>query len=266
MNLLVKIGFMPITFWDLLDILIVGYLLFQVYKLLKGSLAFNIFAGIILVYIGWWLVDILNMGLLSVILNQFVSVGVILLLIVFQPEVRRFLLFLGQNTLKRRPGFFKQLFNREETRDTQEQERLINKILKAVERMAKAKTGALMLFTDNPNVEGYSESGVLIDAQLSTRLIESIFNKESPLHDGAMIIKQRKIHAASCILPVSDSPEIPEEAGLRHRAAVGATEGTDVVAVVVSEERGHISIARQGKLTPNISRDQLHKYLRKIIK
>ncbi len=257
-----QIGFLEITLLDVLDILIVGYLIFQIYKLLKGSLAFNIFLGLVMIYVLWWLVDLLNMDLLSLILNQVVSVGVILLLIVFQPEVRRFLLFLGRSFLLQRSSFVSKYFDKN-LFVTEQQQFKIRSIREAVEFFSKNKTGALIIFTKNPQALGLSNQGTILNADISARLLETIFYEENPLHDGSVIIANEKIYSASAILPVSESINLPEEVGLRHRAAVGITEGTNVLALIVSEESGLISIAQNGILIRAISLDDLEKILQK---
>ena len=259
-----EIGFLPIRIWDILDILIVGYLIYQIYKLLRGSVAFNIFIGVVLIYALAWLVKMLQMDLLSTLLGQFVSVGVLMLLIVFQPEVRRFLLILGNNTLRQRSNFFNRLlsgrFNifKEDGDMLSQNAEAINR---AILRMSRVKTGALIVFASNLNLEYFSNSGVILDAKISQPLIESIFNKESPLHDGAVVISDNKIHAASCVLPLSSNPDLPKSAGLRHRAAVGVTENSNVSAFVVSEESGAISYAEHGKLARKISEKRLKELL-----
>ena len=259
-----EIGFLPIRIWDILDILIVGYLIYQIYKLLRGSVAFNIFIGVILIYILSWLVKMLDMDLLSSLLGQFVSVGVLMLLIVFQPEVRRFLLILGNNTLRQRSNFFNRLLSGKlnifESEVLTENAEAINK---AILRMSRTKTGALIVFANNLNLEYFSNSGVILDAKISQPLIESIFNKESPLHDGAVVISNNKIHAASCVLPLSSNPDLPKSAGLRHRAAVGVTEHSSVTAFIVSEETGTISYAENGNLARKISEKRLKELLSK---
>lgn len=268
MLFLIQIGFFTITIWDVLDILIVGFLLFQVYKLLKGSLGFNIFIGLVLVYIAWRFVSVLEMPLLSSILGQFVSVGMIALLVLFQPEVRRFLLFVGQGSLQTRFKFLQRFFkNSQESNDqiSMQREEKVREIIRAVEQMAHNKTGALMVFTNAPNLEGLYSSGVLVDGNVSAQLILSIFNKESPLHDGAVIIKDAKIIAASCVLPVSDRPNIPQRLGLRHRAAVGISENSNVVAFVVSEETGKVAYAREGVVTEDIALQKMRQILEKVL-
>lgn len=263
MLFLVQIGFFTITLWDVLDILIVGYLLFQIYKLLKGSLGFNIFLGLVSIYSLWWIVAALGMPLLSSILGQFISVGMIALLVLFQPEMRRFLLLVGQGSFHARFKFLDRLFASRTNTDfdthNPEKERLIREILRAIDQMADTKTGALILFAYQGTLEGFYTSGIELKAEISTQLILSVFNKESPLHDGAMIIAQNKILAASCVLPVSESPNIPQKLGLRHRAAVGITEVSNAIAIVVSEETGKISYIRSGQITPNVQTEWLHK-------
>lgn len=266
---LIQIGFFTITFWDILDILIVGFLLFQVYKLLKGGLGFSIFLGLVLVYIAWRIVSVLQMPLLSSILGQFVSVGMIALLILFQPEVRRFLLFVGQGSLQTRFKFLDRILRVKQDGKTDvfnlQREQTIREIVRATEQMSLTKTGALMVFTNLPNLEGLYSSGVMIDGNISTQLILSIFSKESPLHDGAMILKDSKIIAASCVLPISDHPNIPQRLGLRHRAAVGISENTNVLAFIVSEETGKIAYARSGEVIEDVSLSKMRQILEKVL-
>ncbi len=244
---LIDIGFLPIRIWDILDVIIVGYLIYRVYKLLRGSVAFNIFVGVLALYGVYWLVQALGMDLLSSILNQFVNVGVLMLLIIFQPEVRRFLLFVGNTTLKGRSNFINRILGQEEDFDSTD--KLIYDIRRATKALSKSKTGALILLSENTNVEEFSNSGTILDAKVSVPLLISLFHKESPLHDGAVIIAKDRIHSAGNVLPVSGNPDLPERAGLRHRAGVGVTEGSDVISIIVSEETGNISLAQEGKLT-----------------
>jgi uncharacterized protein (TIGR00159 family) len=262
MSLLFQIGFLPIRILDILDIVIVGYLIYQIYKLLRGSIAFNIFIGVLLLFVVWWLVVVLNMELLSLFLGQFVGVGVIMLLIVFQPEVRRFLLLLGDTTLRQRPNILGGLINKKEA-PLEDKQQGIQELKRAILRMSRNQTGALIVIANNINLEFFSNSGVGLDAKLSQPLIESIFSKESPLHDGAVIISQGKVKAASCVLPVSANQNLPKGIGLRHRAAVGVTENTNVAVFVVSEENGRISFAYEGKLQRNLTENKLTELLTK---
>ncbi len=260
-----EIGFLPIRIWDILDILIVGYLIYQLYKLLRGSIAFNIFIGMILVYIVWWMVRLLQMDLLSQLLTQFVSVGVLMLLIVFQPEVRRFLLILGNTTLKQQSNFIARLLNRPTINEEELQDN-VKAIKNCLIRLSEKKTGVLIVVASNLNLGFFGGSGVKIDANISQPLLESIFHKESPLHDGAVVINHNKIHSASVVLPLSSNENLPKSAGLRHRAAVGVTENTDVAAFIVSEETGGLSYAYDGKLKWKITRKKLEELLIKHFK
>ena len=246
---LINIGFLPVRIWDILDILIVGFLLYSIYKLLKGSIAFNIVVGIILLYALWGLVGILKMQLLSEILGQFISVGFIALIIIFQPEIRRFLIYLGNTTLRGRKGVFSRFFK---TPINKKQRKNFLEILNAMKELSNSRTGALIVFPKDLNIEGYSHSGEVLDADINQHLIESIFNKFSPLHDGAMVIFGNKIYAVSCILPVSTNPDIPPGIGLRHRAALGVSENSDAAAFVISEQTGSISFAYRGKLLQDL--------------
>ncbi|MFK8104972.1 MAG: diadenylate cyclase CdaA [Saprospiraceae bacterium] len=264
MIFLFQIGFLPITIWDFLDVLIVGFLIYQIYKILKGTIAFNIFIGVVLFYAVWWLVGALKMDLLSTLLGQFVNVGVITLLIVFQPEIRKFFLLLGNTTLSQRSNFWNRLFNVPLNDERQEIiSQKVQAVKTAIMRMSKNKTGALIIFTNNLNLEGFNNSGIVLDAEISSPLLESIFNKESPLHDGAVIVANDKIHAASCILPVSDNPNLRQSDGLRHRAGLGVSENTSVAVFIVSEENGQIAFAHEGKLSHNLSEVKLTELLLK---
>lgn len=264
---LLQIGFFTITIWDVLDILIVGYLLYQIYHLLKGSLGFNVFIGLVLVYVVWRMVSVLEMPLLTSILGQFVSVGMIALLIVFQPEVRRFLMIVGQGSLQRRFQFLQRLFVQKPASDAQNllREQTIREIVRATEAMMNTRTGALMVFTNAPNLEGLFSSGVPINGQLSTQLLLSIFNKNSPLHDGAVLIKDNIVLAASCVLPVSDRPNIPQRLGLRHRAAVGISENANITVFIVSEETGQLGYAHRGDILENIGPNDMRRILERVL-
>ncbi|MCG8329541.1 MAG: diadenylate cyclase CdaA [Chitinophagales bacterium] len=234
--------------------------MFQIYKLLKGNIAFNIFIGVLTLYVVWWLVKQLRMDLLAAVLDQFVSVGVIIIIIIFQPEIRRFLLFLGKNTLRQRSNFLERIIDKN-LENSEEKGRQIRAVRSALLRMSKKKTGALIVLARNLSLEGLVSSGVALDAEISEPLLESIFNKQSPLHDGAVIISEGMIKSASCILPVSEKSNLPKSAGLRHRAAVGITERANVAAFIVSEETGYISIAVEGTLRRKIAEGEIKELL-----
>ncbi|MBL7814726.1 MAG: TIGR00159 family protein [Saprospiraceae bacterium] len=245
------LSFLRISLFDVIDILVVGYLIYQVYRILRGSIAFNIFVGVMMLYMSWWLVRALKMDLLTLILEQFVNVGFIVIAIIFQPELRRFLLLIGNQTLRRRFNFLKP-----ENNNTDNQ-KVVKELATTIKELAESQTGAIIVLANNSTMAQYSESGVVLEAQISKPLIISIFNKESPMHDGAVIISDNRIHAASCVLPLSESPSLPPEAGLRHRAAVGITESANVTAFIVSEESGQIAMAHQGELKMDLNAEEL---------
>lgn len=250
----VILGIIQFKFLDVLDIFLVAFLLYELYNLLKGTVAINIFFGIIAFYLLWKVVTALEMKLLSEILGSFVSVGFIALIVVFQPEIRKFLLMLGT------PGFIKKKRRRflfwklDFTNPTLLS---IDQIIMACRNMSENKTGALVIVANKSELEQYAITGQKLEALVSEPLIESIFFKNNPLHDGAVIIHDNKIKAARCILPVSANPRIPASLGLRHRAAVGITEFSDALAIVVSEETGNIAYAKDGKIQTRVKPNQL---------
>ncbi|MBK8564898.1 MAG: TIGR00159 family protein [Saprospiraceae bacterium] len=260
MTFLFEIGFLPVSLWDVLDVAIVGYLIYRVYLLLKGSIAFNIFIGIVIIYLLWWLVGILKMDMLTMILSQFVNVGFIIIIIIFQPEVRRFLLMLGNTTLGRRTDVMLRWLTRNlDKRPINEASNI--EVKHALLRMSKEKIGALVVFSHSFEMESVLQSGIRLDANISQSLLLSIFQKESPLHDGAVVIGKGKILAASCILPITDSVQLPSKAGLRHRAGLGVTERSGASAFIVSEESGAISFAEGGKIEFGITEVRLSELL-----
>ncbi|MCU0434717.1 MAG: diadenylate cyclase CdaA [Bacteroidia bacterium] len=259
--------FLPlfITFrWqDALDIVLVALLCYQLYRLVRGTAALNIFVGILIFYSIYRLVRVLDLELFSSILGKFIDVGVIALLIVFQQELRRFFLFIGTNNLFRQPQWRKALFN---WRDEDTEGQLdINAVVKACRNMAGSRTGAILVFARNSDLKFYSNTGDPIDARVSVRMIESIFFKNSPLHDGAVIISGNIIRAARCVLPVTENNEFPAHLGMRHRASVGITENTDAIAIAVSEQTGEIAFARDGQMESNVSPERLKELLEKYL-
>jgi diadenylate cyclase len=259
-SFLFQVGFLDVKIWDILDILIVGLLIFQLYKLLRGTIAYRIFAGLLVLYGVWWLVDRLQMDLLSAILDQFVNVGVIILVIIFQQEIRRILLFLGNTAFKRQARVLGALLDANLPKARQ-REKQISAVSGAILRMSRKKTGAIIVCAGKVKLEGLVSNGTLLDAEISAFLMESIFQKESPLHDGALVLSEGRIASAGCILPLTDKTDLPKSAGLRHRAAVGISERADVAAFVVSEESGYISFAREGNLERKLDEQQLLKRL-----
>ena len=237
-------GFIPFHFIDLLDIVLVAILLYVLYRAVKGTSAPYIMVGIVTIYLGWVIVQALNMELLSTILGQIISVGVIALLIVFQPELRRFLLTIGLR--QKEFNFITRLFpNRKDSGVN------TSPVVSACLDMSDEKVGALIVFRRRDDLQFVIESGITLDASTSASLLKNIFFKNAPLHDGAVVIDNNRIVAAKCILPVTQS-NVPKSYGTRHRAAIGLSEMTDAVVVVVSEETGAISIVKGGKITRKI--------------
>lgn len=254
------IGFLEVTWIDIVDILLVSLLLYQVYRLLKGSVAIKIFLGVLLVYSVYLLVKVVGMHLLQRILGQFIGVGVIAAFILFQQEIRKFLMLIGKTTNFNSKTMLKEMFSKKE-KETEEQFNL-NAIIESANILSSTKTGALVVFAKTSELKFYAESGDILDAELSKRLLIAIFQKYSPLHDGSVIIANNRIKAARCILPVSENEEIPAHLGLRHRAAIGITEVTDSVVLIVSEETGNTSLAYNGKIFPVLAKNDLKNKLR----
>lgn len=254
-------GGFQVGFKDIIDVFLVAILLFQTFKLLKRTGAVNIFIGILAFIICWFLVTyVFKMELLGGIFDRVVSVGAFALIVLFQDEIRRFFSRIGT---RRNWGTFsslKRFFGNNSNQKEQTDFDLVQIVL-ACRGLAKNSTGALIVLTRNNNLDFYSHSGEQINANINSRLLESIFFKNSPLHDGALIISQRRLKAAACILPVSKNQTIPKRMGLRHRAALGITEHTDAIAIIVSEETGHISWAVNGQLTVNVKPEQLEHFL-----
>ncbi|MGN6511150.1 MAG: diadenylate cyclase CdaA [Chitinophaga sp.] len=240
-----------------IDLVIVIFLVIQLYRLLKGSLAFNIFLGLLMVYVVYFIMRFLEMPILTNILQNFINIGLIAIIIIFQPEIRKFLLVLGKKTPLSKDSFFTKLFLPDRFKSYKEEEHIINEVITAVGHMAASQTGALIVISTTYRVKFDSASSISIDGNVSAKLLESIFEKSSPLHDGALIIVGNKILAAKVMLPMSENPNLPTRVGMRHRSAVGITEHSDNLAIVVSEERGTISYAQDGQLTQNVSLEEL---------
>ncbi|RIW17368.1 TIGR00159 family protein [Algoriphagus lacus] len=258
MSLLFKIGFLDISIVNMIDIALVAALLYQVYKLLKGSVAIKIFLGFLSLYLIYLLVRAVRMELLSAILGQFMGVGVIAAIIIFAPEIRKFLLILGRSSIFSDDNVWKDLlfFWRKKENSAFN----ISPIIDATKSLSGSNTGALIVISSTVELKFYAESGDILDAELSKRLLISIFNKYSPLHDGAVIIHKGRIKAARCILPVTER-EVPAQFGLRHRAAIGMSEATDALILVVSEETGQISMMKNGKVLHNLSFQEIREII-----
>jgi len=248
------VAFITIRFLDILDIFLVALLLFQIYRLIKGTVAFNIVIGLFSFYLLWLIVRALNMQLLGSIMGQFIGVGVMALIVVFHPEIRKFLVFIGTNYNVNRVLQLDKLFGIGKVKNINEEQ--IESLVDACVSMAKSKTGALIVIAGISELNEQIKSGEELNAKISSSLIRTIFFKNTALHDGAIIIKDNKIVAAGCILPLTQK-ELDKALGLRHRAAVGITESTDAVTIIVSEERGTISFAKEGEIKRRISKEVL---------
>lgn len=233
------------TFTDVLDIMLLGFLIFFMYRLIRDSAAMNIFLGIIVLYLAWVVVRALKMEMMSSLLGQILGVGVIALIILFQQEIRRFLLLIGTKYIKH-GRFTGGIFSKGEQgmRDKES----LEEILQACQRMSETRTGALIVLAQENSLKDIAEGGDIVNANINKRLIENIFFKNSPLHDGAMIIANNRIMAARCTLPNTAKTDIPAHLGMRHRAAIGLSETCDAIVIVVSEETGRISYVQNGEI------------------
>ena len=247
------------SFKDLVDILLVATLLFYLYRTMKDSGSLDIFVGVLAFVIAWVVMyKIMDMRLIGTIMDKFIDIGLFILVILFQDEIKRFLTELGS---RRGLKIFGKLFkSKTEIADSK---KWIMPVVYACMNMAKTKTGALIVVQQDIPLTDYERTGDVINANINSRLIENIFFKNSPLHDGAMIISKKRIRAAGCILPVSHDMDIPKELGLRHRAAMGVSQESDAVAVVVSEETGSISVAVGGQFKLRLSAEELESILTK---
>jgi len=246
--------FIRISVIDVIDIVVVAIIIYYVYKLIRGSNSSSILWGIASIYIIWRVVDAINMKMLSSILGSLMNIGILALVIIFQPELRRFLQVLGTQYKFTQKSFFGKLFNVKSNKGiTQE---YINPLVRACGDMSAAKTGALIVIRQDGDLREVIDSGVMIDAVISSSLLKNIFFKNSPLHDGAVVIDKDRIVAAKCVLPSTRS-EVPISFGMRHRAALGVSEVSDAIVVVVSEETGSISVAHNGKINVGLSSTEL---------
>ncbi|MEE3034287.1 MAG: diadenylate cyclase CdaA [Bacteroidota bacterium] len=254
-----QFDFIDISITDVLDILLVALLLFYLYKLVKGTVAINIFIGIVIIYFIWKITDLLNLDVLSNILGNFISVGFFALIVVFQQEIRKFLLLIGSTNFASRRNVIK-YFN------FLNQDKSLLKVnltvlLSSCEKMALEKTGAIIVLERENSLEFVKETGEKVNIELTKEILETIFFKNSPLHDGAIIIKDNFVTATRVVLPVSESSSIPTRFGLRHRAGFGITEKTDALAIVISEQSGKISYIKNGEFYSFKNIDDLRRLL-----
>lgn len=259
MILLFDIGFLKISWVDIIDIALVSVLMYQVYKLMRGSVALTIFLGFLSLYLIYLVVGAAGMELVTTILSQFMEVGVIAAIILFQQEIRKFLLLIGKTTDLNREYLFKGFLGIRN--GTGKKSFQVNPIVEAVKAMGGSNTGALIVLSKDSELKFYVESGDVINAKVSKRLLLAIFNKFSPLHDGAVIIHQGVIKAARCILPVTEREDLPAALGLRHRAAIGMSEITGAMVIVVSEETGEMSAVIEGEISKNLTTQELRKMI-----
>jgi uncharacterized protein (TIGR00159 family) len=242
---------------DAIDILLVALFMYQTYKLMRNSGTLAVFSGVISIIVIWIIVyQVLEMRLLGVILDKFISFGFLVLVILFQDDIRRFLAAIGTN---RGWHFFYRIFKRK--KDGDDKQKYVTPVVLACMNMAKKETGALIAIQRNTDLMPYIQTGEMFRAEVNSRLIENIFFKNSPLHDGAMIIVNNEIKAAACILPVAHNAVVPKELGLRHRSGLGLAYETDAIVIIVSEERGTITVAHNGRLSIDISAEELQRML-----
>ncbi len=249
-----KLKFWDFGVIDFIDVFLVAILLYYIYKLVKGTVAINIFIGIIIIYVIWKLTDVLNMFMLHTIFDGFMTVGIIALIVVFQPEIRKFLLMVGSTNLGGQRKFFSNMKFLKTENNTETD---IATIVAACENMSASKTGALIVLERNNNLDFLKVTGDEMNITVTQPIIESIFFKNSPLHDGAIIIANNTVKATRVVLPVNNDKNIPQRFGLRHRAAIGISEKTDAIALVVSEETGQISFVMNGEFIMFEDTDQL---------
>ena len=242
-------GFLQLSFTDILDILLLGLIIYVAFRWIKGTSAMSIFIAIISLYVVRVLVSAFNMRLMNALMETVLDVGVIALIVIFQPEIRKFLIRVGNRWMKSTKGqkILDRLFKGGKTSNSGGE--TVNEISEACRHMSEDKTGALIVIAHNAPLEDIISTGDKIDAAIHRRLIMNLFFKNSPLHDGALVIMGGRIAAARCTLPITERINIPAHFGMRHKAAIGITEETDADAIIVSEETGRISFAKQGRVT-----------------
>jgi len=231
---------------NVVDVLLLAVIIYQIIKLVMHTRSNSLFKGIAAILVMAWLSGVLRLSAINWLLTQIISMGILFIVILFQPEFRRGLEQIGRSKLMRRMIGLPGRQNGERVEDD------VSEIVRAMSSMARKKIGALIIVERHTGLGDVIESGTRVDAQISAPLIENIFEPNTPLHDGAMVIRNRRIEAAACILPLSQDPTISRDLGTRHRAAIGITETTDAVALIVSEETGIISMAREGRLTRHL--------------
>lgn len=258
--------FMSFGLVDVIDILLVAVILYLIYNLIKGTTAINIFIGLAFIYLVWIVINAFELKLLSSILGKFINVGVIAIVVVFQQEIRKFLLYIGSKEFLKNKSW-KGLLKFSSSASVHVLE--VEQIALACHNMSQTQTGALIIISRKSDLKFYINSGEAVDSALTSRMLENIFYKNSPLHDGAVIVKENRIIAARCVLPVTEKENFPAHYGMRHRAAVGVTELSDALAITVSEQTGRISLTVNGEITTNLTKEKLaillDKYMKELI-
>ncbi|GAB2773801.1 diadenylate cyclase CdaA [Rhabdobacter roseus] len=257
-----RIGFLTVHWTDILDALLVSILLYQIYYLVRGSIASRVFLGYLLVYIFYLLVKGLGLELVTSILQYFMGVGAVALIVIFQQEIRRFLLIIGKSTVFTNNRFLDKWFGQPSAKIKEETLRIV---VDACRGIASDFNGALIVLEKKDNLEKYVQTGEILDAKVSKPLITSLFNQYSALHDGAVIVMDGRVQAARCVLPVADGIDVPSDLGFRHRAAIGMSEATDAAVIVISEQTGRISLSVEGELYSNIPPSELELRLREYL-
>jgi diadenylate cyclase len=257
--LLFRLGFLDIGWLDVLDITLVSILLYQIYNLVRGSVASRVFMGYLLVYLFYLIAKALGLQLLTTIFEYFISVGALALIIIFQQEIRRFLLLIGKSTNIGNHRWVRRWLLRQP--DQTDPPASLRPVLDACKVLAAEFAGGLLVLQRHDDLTKIADSGEVLDAEISKPLLLSIFNQYSPLHDGAVLIGDGRIRAARCILPVSDDAELPSSIGFRHRAALGMSEASDAAVIAISEETGRLSLATNGQLDTNLSLNDLEEKL-----
>ncbi len=246
-----KIGFIPVTLIDVIDIAIVTTLFYELYQFLKGSVAIRMFIGLLVILLISVFGELLDMSALSWIMSGLKTVWVLAFVIIFQPELRRLLIYLGQSRLIRTFVQVGEL-------------KFVDHIVDASLELSKKNFGALIVIIRDMNLKAVADTGIVLQAQISKQLISSVFNPRSPLHDGALLVQNEIAVAAKCLLPLSQNPDVDPAVGTRHRAALGLSEQSDAFVIVVSEETGMISYAENGKLTRGLTESLLKRKLLEI--
>lgn len=251
---------------DAIDIFLVAVMLYQLYKMVKGTAAVNIFIGLASIYIFWIIVRAFEFDMLGSILGKFINVGVIAIMVVFQQEIRKFLLYIGSNDFLKNNNW-RNVFSFAKRVGSSNAFTLdVDAVINACFNMSESKTGALIVIARKSDLKFYVNTGETVDSALTDKMLENIFYKNSPMHDGAVIIKDNRIVAARCVLPVTEKENFPSNFGMRHRAAVGITETTDALAITVSEQTGAVSLTEKGEINSNLNRDKLRYLIEKNMK